>query len=257
MSALKNSTMEPEKMKSSIVIRRKEEMPSRVQMGIEAIANPWAIHPQVALLLADMVLSKSCRDIVEFGAGSSSTIFSSALEEVGGGSLTSYEENPEWCANAWEEVLKFSQVQSHLEHARTKLKIDARGAYFSYQSIKPTPSQYDLAFIDAPHGSLGRSGAFYFIAEAMKIGGLVIVDDVARSRDEKAVYRWLKQYPGYRLVTLDKSYGRGIAMLERVNASNTRRFILVAFLESCMEILRARKNILKVRTRSRSEIDQA
>ncbi|HEX8671691.1 MAG TPA: class I SAM-dependent methyltransferase [Longimicrobium sp.] len=182
------------------------------------LTNPWSVSAEVARVLARIVIADRRTRILEFGAGMSSRILAAALEEVGGGTLTSVEQNPVWCQEAWEIVEKSHAVDAELVPACVRLTVDGRGPYYGYAGIDDLVARrgpYDLVFVDAPVGRYGREGALHAAFDALAPDGLVVLDDSAREREQRVLRRWLTTYPELQLVANDSSVGPGVAILRR------------------------------------------
>lgn len=232
-----------------------------VDAVISGIRNSWAVHPDVARYLASLTISGKRRNILEFGAGSSSRVFANALAAIGGGTLTSVEERPDWCEEAWREVRTTAGLDAMLVPATTHIKIDQRGMYFMYQFDERCLARgpFDLLFIDAPHGSLGRDGGLHAAFSSLADGCLVVVDDAARRREQRTVRRWLSLYPQMKMLAFEPNYGRGVAVLEkRLNRADGKvRFSPSAIATSVVDIVRARRAIRGQRATASADIEQA
>lgn len=186
-----------------------------VERIIEGLSNPWSVSVETARVLARLVVEEQHSSILEFGAGMSSRIFAAALEELGGGRLTSVEENPAWCEDAWILVEQSPNVDALLIPASVHLKLDGRGIYYGYEQVTEISRRgpYDLVFVDAPWGGYGRDGALYIAIECLSPGGLIVLDDAQRVREKRSLRRSMLNYPGLTLTANVGSVGRGIAIL--------------------------------------------
>lgn len=176
----------------------------------------WAIAPEVARLLAGLVLDLRLADVLEFGAGSSSRVLAAALAERGG-RLTSVEQDPGWCAGAWREVERTAGVDARLVQAAPRLTLERRGVFFRFADAAPALAQrgpFDLVLIDAPQFFYGRDGSLHLAWAHLAPGALIVLDDAGRSGERRTVRRWLRTYPGLRLLHFDPALGsNGVALL--------------------------------------------
>ena len=195
-----------------------------VERIIEGLSNPWSISEEAARVLARIVVQERRTRILEFGAGMSSRILAAVLGEIGGGRLTSVEENPAWCEEAWTLVQQSPNVDAALIPASVHLKLDRRGIYYGYAQLLAIAKRgpYDLVFVDAPWGIYGRDGALHAAIESVHHGGIVVLDDSARAREQRTLRRWILNYPNLKLVANDTCVGRGLAVLQRSPQSDWR-----------------------------------
>jgi predicted O-methyltransferase YrrM len=204
----------------------------------------WPCTPALGRLLADAVLSGR-RRVLEFGAGASSCILAAALAAAGGGTLVSVEQDPGWCADAWEDVRSHPSLAATLVPCTVRKRLDWRGVYTAIVT-DPVPlhhgAPYDLVLIDAPQHWYGRAGTLHLALPYLASGALIVVDDAGRVGEQRAVAQWLRLYPGLRVLSFDPAFGgRGVCLLAyepaRVHPSAS------AFLGSAYETLRTRRRI--------------
>jgi predicted O-methyltransferase YrrM len=237
-----------------------EALPDRLSTVISTITNAWAIHPETAIYLSRFILERRITRVIEFGAGSSSIVFSSAMSHIGGGALTSIEENSSWCQQAWGLVERHSSVDARLIEAKTRLKLDSRGCYFGYDLpvIPPERLQVQVVFIDAPHGSLGRAGGVHAIIDSLPSGAMIFFDDTARRRDQETIVRLLRRYPQLTVTGHSSSLGRGLTVLTVREPTRGRvKRDVSATCSEMLSLLRDRKTIRKIRSVAAEKIEQA
>lgn len=235
-------------------------LPDHLSAEVDGLSNPWAIHPDTARYLSRYIIGNRITRIIEFGAGASSVVFSNSMAHVGGGKLTSFEENPVWCHDAWDKVRRVANVDSQLVGVRTRLKLDRRGCYFGYDLPELPEGRLaaDLVFIDAPHGSMGRAGGAHAVIDRLPAGAVLFFDDTSRPRDQQTISLLLRRYPHLEVTGHSSSLGRGLtAVTVREKATGRCNADLSA---TCLEVLslfRAGKVIRKVRSKSAESIEQA
>jgi predicted O-methyltransferase YrrM len=199
----------------------------------------YAVSQGVATLLAELVCANACRNILEFGAGSSSRVFARALARAGGGRLTSVEQSPEWCREAWEEVEAAPGVRAQLIVALPELRVCREGVYHVYaRAAAPLAAHgpYDFVLVDAPQWYYGRDGALPLVYDMLAPGALIVVDDAGRPQERWAIYRWLQTYPGLELLAYDAGFGRnGVAVL-RHTGDKARKFALASWMSSVAHV---------------------
>ena len=188
-------------------------LPWRVEAHVPDGSDPWPCTPQLARLLARLVIAGR-RSVLEFGAGASSRVIAAALAETGGGRLLSLEQDRSWCGEAWGDVARQPRVDAMLadlsatyrRYRPTKLSVDER--------ILAGFAPFDLVLVDAPQWWLGRDSTLYLVSHYLAPGAVIVVDDAGRASEEAAVRAWLASYPGLVVTRLDRGFGgRGVAVL--------------------------------------------
>lgn len=164
-----------------------------------------------------MISEYQLSNVIEFGAGSSSAVIANALAKIGGGELTSVEQNPEWCSDRWEKVKSVEDVDSEMIVSAPKPTVSISGCYFGYKNIEKTiekRSKFNLLFIDGPQYFIGREGTLPSVLPHLSNGAFIVLDDAGRSDEQQAVYSWLKSYPGLKLQCIDCNFGgKGVALM--------------------------------------------
>jgi predicted O-methyltransferase YrrM len=221
---------------------------SAVDASIEAIlpdgSNRWAISPQLGRFLANLVSRFTLRNVLEFGAGSSSLVLAQALSISGSGRLTSIEHMPEWCAEKWAAVGRISNVDAHLIVAAPRFTVSRRGFYHIFSAaLRELASRgpFDLVLIDAPQYFYGRDGSLHAALPHLAQNALIVLDDAARSGERWTLWRWLRIYSGLRLVVYDSAFGgKGVAVL-RYSGDQSAKIDPQSLLTSAYQAARAWK----------------
>jgi predicted O-methyltransferase YrrM len=207
----------------------------RVHALEEAIENcngGWAIDRYLGRALANAIVLHKPRSVLELGAGTSSVLLATALDAIGGGKLTSVEQDPSWCRDKWKQVEAFNTVNALMVPSTPTTTLGRMGlfAYHRYaKKFVESRAPYDMVLIDAPQYYLGREGAIPLIYEGLSIGALIFLDDAARDGERWALWKWLKTYPGLQLEYYDAGFGlKGLAILRKRKA-NPPRFSPICF----------------------------
>jgi predicted O-methyltransferase YrrM len=230
---LKNNTQD-ERLLEMI---RREISNEEVRKAVAACESGWAIDKNLAHIIAVAIIEGGKRNILEFGAGTSSLICALALKSVNGGKLTSIEQNPIWCADKWDIIKEIKNVDSRLIKSKPQKSWGKLGLVHEFSDAKEAISErdkYDLVIVDAPQKFLGREGAIPLIYELLKPGALIIIDDAQRVGEKWAIWQWLKAYPGLKMRYLENNTGeKGVAILEYVDHV-VPKFSLKVFLAGIM-----------------------
>jgi predicted O-methyltransferase YrrM len=188
--------------------------------------RPFTLTPALARFLGRLVIDGGRRRIVEFGAGASSRVFAAALSHVGGGQLTSVEESPKWCSEAWSDVERTPGVDARLIVSPLVRRTSAHGPMFVYRGIDAALSDrgpFDLALIDGPQGCFGRDGSLLSVLPLLSPGAVVILDDAGRWKERATLRRWLATIPAMTPVAIDNGFGgRGVAVLRLAGEPRVR-----------------------------------
>ncbi|NJN23534.1 MAG: class I SAM-dependent methyltransferase [Acaryochloridaceae cyanobacterium RL_2_7] len=199
------------------LIRSPRPIPA-LEDAIAPCHGEWLISQDLARLLANIVLQQKPQNILEFGAGSSSRIFARSLSMIGGGALTSLEQNPPWCREAWQEVLSIDRVDAMMIPTVTQFSIGVTGFHYAFKGQRQAVGKrgpYDLVFIDSPQYFFGREGAMSLIYPQIQPGALILLDDSARLGEQRAIYQWLNSYPGLQPIYFNPDFGdhKGLTIL--------------------------------------------
>lgn len=184
----------------------------------------WLITGYLGQFLARLVRQANRRSILEFGAGTSSLVFATALAQAGGGRLTSIEHQPEYSRDAWARVEAAAAVDAHLVVSPLLLRASRHGLMYGYYGSArqlAARAPFDLVLIDAPPGKYGRDSPLYQVYDLLDAGAIVVLDDAGRPAEQTACRRWLDTFPGLELVLFDEQ-GRGTAVF-RHNGDKRRR----------------------------------
>lgn len=176
----------------------------------------------MAEALARLVLLRRPRSILEFGAGASSPVLASAMAEVTvqGGRLTSLEHMPEHSIESWRATESVDQVDARLVQSPLRISLRPRGPVYQYRDARAALEErapFDFVFIDGPPFFYGRAGTFPMVHDLLVEGATIVLDDVRRRAERRAIERWRRSFPGLEVEVLDPEFGGdegyGIAIL--------------------------------------------
>lgn len=209
-----------------------------IEVAIANCSGGWSISQDLARFLAHAVATLNSKNILEFGAGSSSLVLANSLSVSGGGKLTSIEQNPVWCTETWKLVNDKENVDSFMIVAQPKLSLGISGVYFCFKDCLEDIAYrglYDLVLIDAPQYFFGRDGAVPIIYNYLAPNALIVMDDAERYNDRWTLFRWLRSYPGLKLVYYNPTFTKkGLAIL-RFQSRKSPRFSLVHWMTSLQD----------------------
>jgi predicted O-methyltransferase YrrM len=222
-----------------------QPLPAQLAAAIADCPGDWAITPELAGFLGRMVEHCKRRRVLEFGAGSSSVVLSTALSLYGGGELTSIEQNPDWCQEQWQVVTTQTGVDAQMLVAQPQLSLGAMGLHFAFTAIASALAKrapFDLVLIDAPQYFFGRDGALPLIYPYLAADALIVLDDAGRDSERWAMFRWLNTYQGLTLeLDVPTFSGKGLAVM-RCQQALKPQFAPLSFVSGVKHTLSALRN---------------
>lgn len=144
------------------------------------------------------------RTVVELGCGASSLVIARALERNGGGRLMSFDQHAGF-AEATAEWLASHGLEAEIRPAPLAPDPSEWGSL--WYDLPVAPAEIDLLVIDGPPWSLspfGR-GRAEVLFDAIRPGGMILLDDAARPGERVVAARWRAKWPGFAF-----AYLRGI-----------------------------------------------
>jgi predicted O-methyltransferase YrrM len=204
-------------------------------------ADDWAISAAAASMLEGLVMHRRPKSVLEFGAGRSSLVLALALQQIGGGRLTSIEHQPWHAEAAWRGIERYRDVDAQLVVAPVKMRITKHGPLYVYDGIRralEARGPFELVVIDGPPGKFGRDWPLFAAAPFLSSSGaLIMLDDVERPAEQSALRRWERALHVERLYESEGS-GRRFAVVE-VTAPGRPAFVWRTFLGTCHDRIRS------------------
>lgn len=159
----------------------------------------WAVSPDLALYLVQLVHARQPRVVLELGSGASTLLIGKALDQMGVGQLISIEHDPVWYANTIQE-LHLAGLNDVVDLRYSPLiPIDIEGSTFRwYDTDSVSDSETaDMILVDGPPGPTGpmaRYPAGRVLISGAKQGCLVVVDDLIREDEQTMVDLWVQNF---------------------------------------------------------------
>lgn len=147
--------------------------------------------------IVDAIETLRPRRVVELGSGASSLVIAKALQDVGGGRLSSYDQHAPFVASmpGWlaEHGVSADFAHAPLVHGQPCWP----GPWYDIATV---PERIDLLVIDGPPWSVHpfARGAADRLFDRIPVGGLVLLDDAARPGERMVARRWRREWPGFR-----------------------------------------------------------
>jgi len=177
----------------------------------------FVVTPAHAAFLSRLVRADRVERVLEFGAGYSTWVIACALGELGGGTLTTVENSPEWCESMLARAREVPGVAVRQVPGAMRLRWTAAGLVRTFPRLGPALGErgpFDLVFVDGPFWREGREGALHAALPHLRPGARIVLDDAGRPNERWVLERWLAACPGLRVELFDPdSAGKGIAVL--------------------------------------------
>ncbi|MEO0964852.1 MAG: class I SAM-dependent methyltransferase [Planctomycetota bacterium] len=197
------------------------DLPEAVRDALPTASAGYALARPTAAGWARAVDPFGCRRLLEFGAGASSRVAAEALRQVGGGRLTTVEQDPSWCAELWATTQAVDGVYTEMIVAqRPSARLSVHGLMHGYFDAAPAIAErgpYDAVLIDAPQGCYGRDACLWLALPHLAPGALVFLDDAGRWKERLTLDRWRRALPSAELIDYDASVGLSGAAVLRIN----------------------------------------
>jgi len=164
--------------------------------------HAWAITPDVAKLLIELIVDRRPEVVVECGAGASTIVNARMLQLLGRGRLYTLE-SFDGSLDRVRATLKRHGLEEAVSLVSAPLREQTfgkwTGMWYDVKGIEDV-RDIDLVFVDGPRqhgmpkGVLARYGALPALLPRMRKGGLIVMDDGARAAEQTTIQRWVAEY---------------------------------------------------------------
>ena len=159
----------------------------------------WAGSPDFLLVIANEVLARKPKLIVECSSGVSTIVIARCLELNGGGHVYSLEHDAHYA-----EVSRSLVNQYNLNDWVTILHapLETRSnetPWYSEDALPPSVNDIDIVVVDGPPQATAphaRQPALPRLKNRMKPNAILIIDDAGREGEREALANWLSATPG-------------------------------------------------------------
>lgn len=163
----------------------------------------WALRPESAAQLTQLILEQKPMLVVETGSGSSTVLAAAALAKLGRGKVIALEHDLGF-ARATRDLISAWGLESYAEVQNAPLtEITIGGDVFSWYDLGEgfDDTSIDVLLVDGPPGLLGplaRYPALPMLHDSLASRATVIVDDASRPDEISIVQRWQNEFQLYR-----------------------------------------------------------
>ncbi|MFK8104938.1 MAG: O-methyltransferase [Saprospiraceae bacterium] len=164
----------------------------------------YVASPDFLAILADLVLTKETKTIVECGSGVSTIVNAYLLEKLNAEGHIYSLDNDAHYAGITRDNIAYHDLSdwATIVHAPIQDFTLGQAAWKWYATdfLKDLPTSIDLIVVDGPPSTLQKNArypALPLLFDRLSPTACIIVDDCNRSEDKASVERWLKEYPDF------------------------------------------------------------
>jgi len=176
-------------------------------------SREWAASPDFLKLLFQIIVDEKPKTIVEAGSGLSSIIIGYTLKQFKiNGKLISLDDKIQFTEKSREQIDKH-ELSDYVDIIHAPIQeYEENNKTFKWYSIESLENvkEIDLLIIDGPGPDVSddpRYGALPLLLNNLSSNAVIILDDGARSGEQKIVNQWLKQFENLKSEYLDLEKG--------------------------------------------------
>ena len=195
----------------------------------------WRITEKGFAKIVARLTENNCRSMIEFGSGASTVRWAMAMPML---KIVSLEHDRKYLSET-RQLIAQSGLSGRIELWHRPLRhVWIGGRRFLTYARPRFAFEADCVIIDGPPGATrrGREACLYFAYDALKIGGLAVLDDAAREAERRIIRNWMAVYPNSFELSV-ASEGSGIAFLRKLK-HETPKLSLRAFRDNYATVAR-------------------
>ncbi|MDB4958534.1 MAG: hypothetical protein JWO36_6103 [Myxococcales bacterium] len=160
----------------------------------------YAIAPDFALLLTELVADERPRLVVETGSGASTLVIAYALEQLGGGHVIALEHDPAYARETRAEIARhgLTAYASVIDAPLEPIELGGKTyRWYSQQALDRIDGNIDLVVDDGPPrhaGTMLRYASLPVFAKRLSARGLFVLD-VVGEEERTILERWRSELP--------------------------------------------------------------
>lgn len=174
----------------------------------------WAISPDFAKNIIDLVIERKPRLILEASSGVSTILASYCLKKIGEGKVISLEDEKKYVDNSSKELLKHGLKDIATVIHATLEEIEIAGEkWLWYDTTKLNDIKaIDMLIIDGPaqYGrdeKMIRYPALPLLFESLSDDAIILIDDADRNDEKQMIELWLEQFHCFEVERIDSEKG--------------------------------------------------
>lgn len=184
----------------------------------------WNITPDLAAVVAGLLIERKPQLVVEVGGGLSSIVAGYVIKTSGGGRIVAFDHLAEFAGQTAEAIRQHGLDDVvDVRHAALKpVEIGGRSWLWYDTAQFDDLHGIDLLFIDGPPNTtqaLARYPALPLLFERLSEGAVIVLDDAERAAEKRAVQRWLDEFPELSAERLTTKRGAAILRRQRDQAA--------------------------------------
>jgi predicted O-methyltransferase YrrM len=197
--------------------------------GLPSLDHFFSLGEDAFKEIVARVTPMNPQTLVELGSGRSTVRFASALDQT---RIYSIESGPAYAAETRTLLDRHGLDNAVVIEVPIRRQLFGLALYDGFdlnnRNITHIPEKIDVLFIDGPPGACfgGREAALYALFGRVRTGGLIILDDLCRKDERRAVRHWQNRFPGAFEVDFSET-GHHLAYLTKIANPGFRRISTV------------------------------
>jgi predicted O-methyltransferase YrrM len=177
----------------------------------------WAAGPDLLATTADVILREKPNLVVEMGSGVSTLVIAYCLRRNGKGRVISLEHDPAYAAATQATITAHGLGDIARVVEAPLAPVQLTGGTWQWYNRSALPSEtIDVVVVDGPPGklqALSRYPAVPLLADRLRPGSVIILDDGRRADERAIVERWRKDQPGLQVQFIETEKGAYVCRL--------------------------------------------
>ncbi len=181
----------------------------------------WAISPDFANTIISLIYERRPKLILEVGSGVSTILEAYCLNQIGGGTIISLENDPQFSVRTAENIKKHGMDHiAQIVYAPLKEVTIGDGTWLWYDPAQLVNiKNIDLLVIDGPPRStqkFARYPAMPILFNQLSDDAIIVLDDALREDEKQVVELWLKEFNCFQFESIDSE--KGTIILHRIKS---------------------------------------
>jgi predicted O-methyltransferase YrrM len=181
----------------------------------------WAISPDFALVLIQLIHQYKPKLVMEAGSGVSTLIIAQCLKQLGGGKIISLEHDKSYGELSSRLVKQhgLEEIATIIHAPLTEMAVEGETwLWYDIKALNLPHSMVDMLVVDGPPGALqplSRYPALPLLSHTFNRQAVIVLDDAARQDEKEIVRRWQQKFDGW--VSEEVNCEKGAVVLKLQN----------------------------------------